>query len=391
MACAGDVPTLETLAAVSILREHLPGLNIRVVNVVDLMKLQSQSEHPHGLSDTDFDALFTTDKPVIFAYHGYPTLIHRLTYRRANHGNFHVHGYKEEGTITTAFDMTVLNDMDRFHLVCDVIDLSASHTSAGDLPQSSSFRTSSSSISITSASMARTCRRSGIGSGAQRSDRRAKYALAFFGSTRRWPGPRQHAGRTDIPLNEQGEQDSRRLSERLGEVKFSRVFTSPLQRARRTCELAGLGGVAEIEPDLTEWDYGDYEGELSLDTRKKQPEWNLFRDGGPRGESPAQVSERADRLIGRLRTLEGNIAVFSHGQFLRVVAARWIGLPVGQAQHFVLDTTSVSILGYEHDLTKSSLSSCEPSQRYFRLQHCSGDKGRRKKQTIKSTSVRERF
>jgi len=141
------------------------------------------------------------------------------------------------------------------------------------------------------------------------------------------------------------------MSERLGGVKFSRVFTSPLQRARRTCELAGLNGVAEIEPDLTEWDYGDYEGELSLDTRKKQPDWNLFRDGGPRGESPAQVSERADRLIGRLRTLEGNIAVFSHGQFLRVVAARWIGLPVGQAQHFVLDTTSVSILGYEHDLT----------------------------------------
>jgi broad specificity phosphatase PhoE len=166
-----------------------------------------------------------------------------------------------------------------------------------------------------------------------------------------WSRTRQHAGRTDIPLNEQGEQDSRKLAKRLGEVRFSRVFTSPLQRARRTCELAGLGGVAEIEPDLTEWDYGDYEGELSSDTRKKQPEWNLFRDGGPRGELPAQISERADRLVARLRTLEGNIAVFSHGQFLRVVAARWIGLPVGQAQHFVLDTTSVSILGYEHDLT----------------------------------------
>jgi xylulose-5-phosphate/fructose-6-phosphate phosphoketolase len=122
MVCAGDVPTLETLAAVSVLRQHLPDLKIRVVNVVDLMKLQSQSEHPHGLSDTDFDALFTKDKPVIFAYHGYPTLIHRLTYRRTNHGNFHVHGYKEEGTITTAFDMTVLNQMDRFHLVCGVID-----------------------------------------------------------------------------------------------------------------------------------------------------------------------------------------------------------------------------------------------------------------------------
>jgi xylulose-5-phosphate/fructose-6-phosphate phosphoketolase len=122
MACCGDVPTLETLAAVSILREALPELKVRVVNVVDLMKLQPQSEHPHGLSDADFDALFTGDKPVIFAFHAYPWLIHRLTYRRTNHDNFHVRGYKEEGTITTPFDMTVLNDLDRFHLVMDAID-----------------------------------------------------------------------------------------------------------------------------------------------------------------------------------------------------------------------------------------------------------------------------
>ncbi len=122
MACCGDVPTLEALAAVSIMREHLPDLKIRVVNVVDLMKLQPQSEHPHGLSDVEFDALFTKDKPVIFAFHAYPWLIHRLTYRRTNHHNIHVRGYKEEGTITTPFDMTVLNDLDRFHLVMDSID-----------------------------------------------------------------------------------------------------------------------------------------------------------------------------------------------------------------------------------------------------------------------------
>jgi xylulose-5-phosphate/fructose-6-phosphate phosphoketolase len=122
MACCGDVPTLETLAAVSIMREHLPNLRIRVVNVVDLMKLQPQAEHPHGLSDLDFDEFFTKDKPVIFAFHGYPRLIHQLTYRRTNHHNIHVRGYKEEGTITTAFDMTVLNDLDRFHLVMDTID-----------------------------------------------------------------------------------------------------------------------------------------------------------------------------------------------------------------------------------------------------------------------------
>ena len=122
MACCGDVPTLETLAAVSLLREHLPDLKVRVVNVVDLMKLQPQSEHPHGLSDADFDELFTKDKPVIFAFHGYPWLVHRLTYRRTIHENIHVRGYKEEGTITTPFDMTVLNDLDRFHLVMDAID-----------------------------------------------------------------------------------------------------------------------------------------------------------------------------------------------------------------------------------------------------------------------------
>ena len=122
MACAGDVPTLETLAAVGMLRDHLPDLKIRVINVIDLMTLQPHSEHPHGLNDADFDALFTTDKPVVFAYHGYPALIHRLTYRRTNHDNLHVRSYKEEGTTTTPFDMTVINDIDRFHLVMDVID-----------------------------------------------------------------------------------------------------------------------------------------------------------------------------------------------------------------------------------------------------------------------------
>ena len=122
LACAGDVPTLETLAAISILRQHLPDLRLRMVNVVDLMKLQSPSEHPHGLDDQAFDDLFTTSRPVIFAFHGYPTLIHRLTYKRKNHDNFHVHGYKEEGTITTAFDMTVLNHIDRFHLAIDTLN-----------------------------------------------------------------------------------------------------------------------------------------------------------------------------------------------------------------------------------------------------------------------------
>ncbi len=122
MACAGDVPTLETLAAVDLLRQYLPELKIRVINVVDLMALQPQSEHPHGLSDVDFDALFTQDKPIVFAYHGYPSLIHQFTYRRTNQKNLHVRGYKEEGTTTTPFDMAVLNEIDRFHLAMDVVD-----------------------------------------------------------------------------------------------------------------------------------------------------------------------------------------------------------------------------------------------------------------------------
>jgi xylulose-5-phosphate/fructose-6-phosphate phosphoketolase len=122
MACCGDVPTLETLAAVDLLRTHLPDLKVRVINVVDLMKLQPAEEHPHGLTRDAFDALFTTNRPIVFAFHGYPWLIHRLAYRRTNHGNLHVRGYKEVGTTTTPFDMVVLNDMDRFHLVLDVID-----------------------------------------------------------------------------------------------------------------------------------------------------------------------------------------------------------------------------------------------------------------------------
>jgi xylulose-5-phosphate/fructose-6-phosphate phosphoketolase len=122
LACAGDVPTLEVLAAADLIRQHLPELRVRVVNVVDLMRLQPPSEHPHGLADAEFDDIFTSDRPVIFAYHGYPWLVHRLTYRRRNHDNLHVRGYKEEGTTTTPFDMVMLNDLDRFHLVMDVID-----------------------------------------------------------------------------------------------------------------------------------------------------------------------------------------------------------------------------------------------------------------------------
>ena len=164
-----------------------------------------------------------------------------------------------------------------------------------------------------------------------------------------WSLSGQHTGRTDIPLTEQGERDARELAERLRGVSFSRVFTSPLTRARRTCELADLNKVAEVEPDMAEWDYGDYEGQRAGDIRKGRPDWNIFRDGGPRGESPAQISERADRLIAKLRTFDGDIAIFTHGHFGRVLAVRWIGLGIEQAQHFLLSTASLSILGYGHN------------------------------------------
>jgi broad specificity phosphatase PhoE len=155
-----------------------------------------------------------------------------------------------------------------------------------------------------------------------------------------WSLSGQHTGRTDLPLTERGEHDARQLTARLGAVDFSHVLTSPLLRARRTTELAGLGDAAKIDADAVEWNYGDYEGQRPADIRKERPDWNIFQDGCPSGESPEQVSDRADRLIGRLRNLEGNVALVSHGQF---------GLPVRQAQHLLLSTASISILGFEHD------------------------------------------
>ncbi len=161
-----------------------------------------------------------------------------------------------------------------------------------------------------------------------------------------WALTGQHTSSTDVPLSMAGEVEARELGQRLQGTTFSHVLTSPRQRAQRTCHLAGLGATAAIDTDLAEWDYGDYEGLRSEDIIKTHPKWNLFRDGCPHGESPAQVSERADRLISRLLTLGGNVALFSHGQFGVVLAARWLGLPVVSAQHFLLGTASLSILSH---------------------------------------------
>ena len=168
-----------------------------------------------------------------------------------------------------------------------------------------------------------------------------------------WSISGQYTSRTDLPLTEHGEDLARELGLRLREMSFARVFASPRQRARRTCELVIPGSSPENEPDLAEWDYGDYEGQHSAAVHKEHPDWNLFRDGCPHGETPAQTSARADRLIAKLRALDGNIALFSHGHFGRVLAARWIRLHVTEAQHFLLGTASLSILDYEHNRADS--------------------------------------
>ncbi|QNH80812.1 histidine phosphatase family protein [Pseudomonas protegens] len=162
-----------------------------------------------------------------------------------------------------------------------------------------------------------------------------------------WTLSRQHTGRTDVPLTAHGETEAKRLIGPVRDIPFSQVLTSPMQRAQRTCALAGLGAHAQIDPQLLEWNYGDYEGLRSMDIQKLRNGWNLFRDGCPNGESPLQIGERADRLISHLRTLEGNVALFSHGQFAAVLAARWVDLPPVAAQHFPLDTASLSILAYD--------------------------------------------
>jgi broad specificity phosphatase PhoE len=174
-------------------------------------------------------------------------------------------------------------------------------------------------------------------------------SLARHGETA-WSLSGQHTGLTDIPLTEKGEQDARRLGERLREMTFARVFTSPLQRARRTCELAGFGNVAVVDSDLVEWNYGDYEGRTSKEVKAERPDWQLFRDGCPGGESPEQVAARADRVVAKVRAVGGDVLVFSSGHFLRMVGARWLGMEPIWGRCFYLVTASLSQLSYEHTL-----------------------------------------
>jgi broad specificity phosphatase PhoE len=174
--------------------------------------------------------------------------------------------------------------------------------------------------------------------------------LARHGETA-WSLMRQHTGLTDIPLTQRGELNARRLGERLSDLSFGKVFTSPLKRAFRTCDLAGFGRVAEIDRDLVEWNYGDYEGQTTAGIHETRPDWELFRDGCPGGETPQEVGSRADRVVARIRAASGDVLLFSSGHFLRVLAARWLGLPASGGRLLVLDTASLSALGYEHTLS----------------------------------------
>jgi broad specificity phosphatase PhoE len=176
---------------------------------------------------------------------------------------------------------------------------------------------------------------------------RSQIVLVRHGETA-WSVTGRHTGRTDIELTEHGEQQARGLAEILRKMEFTHVLTSPLQRARRTCELAGLGAAARVDPNLVEWDYGEYEGRTLAEIRAQRPGWRVYRDGCPGGEPPEQVSRRADLVVADLRQLEGAVAVFSHGHFLRALAVRWIALPIGEGQHLNLETASLSILAYDH-------------------------------------------
>ena len=168
-----------------------------------------------------------------------------------------------------------------------------------------------------------------------------------------WSISGQHTGLTDLPLTQNGERNARRLGGRLKGLTFAKVFTSPLQRARQTCDLAGFGPAAEIDPDLVEWDYGRYEGLRTAEILAQRPDWQLFQDGCPGGESPAQVGERADRVVQRVRAVPGNVLLFSSGHFIRVLAARWLALGPGSAGRcFLLSTASLSALSYEHNLSR---------------------------------------
>ena len=178
--------------------------------------------------------------------------------------------------------------------------------------------------------------------------------LARHGETA-WSLSGQHTGLTDLPLTDRGQRNARRLAERLKGISFNKVFSSPLQRAVRTCELAGFGDRAEVDRDLLEWNYGEYEGRRTAEIHAERPDWELFRDGCPGGETPQQVGARADRVVKRIREIQGNVLIFSSGHILRVLSARWLGLEPVAGKYLLLTTASLSALSYEHNLSQPAI------------------------------------
>src|SRR5262249_28525430 len=210
-----------------------------------------------------------------------------------------------------------------------------------------------------------------------------------------WTISRQHTGVTDLPLTAQGEAEAVRLGQRLEGLTFAAVLTSPLRRAVRTCELTGFASMAETAPDLKEWNYGEYEGRTSAEIHAERPGWQLFRDGCPGGESPDQIGTRADRVIQRVRAIDGNSLLFSSGHFLRVFAARWLGLPPGAGRYFVLSTASLSAVGYEHDRSEPVIRSWDEGPLEGRhgpaWARRQGEEARRGAQAMRQPLVRQKL
>ena len=274
-------------------------------------------------------------------------------------------GYKEEGTTTTPFDMCVLNDLDRFHLVSDVIDrvpklgARAAYAKQAIRDKLIDHKQYICPLRRRHARDHRLAMGTGSGFRGRPFDRGRQRltgeeanvnVFAIRHGETAWSLSGQHTGTTDIPLTDNGRRLAERMRPVLAKEAFALVLCSPMQRARETCELAGLGDRAVIDPDLAEWNYGEYEGLTPKQIHESAPGWLIFRDGCPGGEAPEQVGARVDRVIARARAADGDVALFAHGHVLRALAARWIGLPAGAGQHFLLDTGTLCVLGYYRDI-----------------------------------------